>query len=105
VSATSLFVITCPNEPKFHFGRQEFLFVLAHNNDRLSPLFKQKSSYGFPDTAGSADNQTGFADKFRSHVPERSSITRMYGNLASHWLPGLLKRSSITRESTSPDWL
>jgi hypothetical protein len=29
----------------------------------------------------------------------------MYGNLASHWLADPLKRSSITRESTSPDWL
>jgi hypothetical protein len=49
--------------------------------------------------------QTGFADKFRSHIPERSPITLMYGNLASHWLADPLKRSSITRESTSPDWL
>ena len=53
----------------------------------------------------SANNQTGFADKFRSHIPERSPITLMYGNLASHWLADPLKRSSITRESTSPDWL
>jgi hypothetical protein len=36
---------------------------------------------------------------------ERSPITLMYGNLASHWLADPLKRSSITRESTSPDWL
>jgi hypothetical protein len=29
----------------------------------------------------------------------------MYGNLASHWLADPLMRFSITRESTSPDWL
>ena len=44
-------------------------FVLAHNDDRISPLFKQKCSAGFPDTAGSANNQTGFADKFRRTFP------------------------------------
>ena len=48
--------------------------VFAHNNNRLSPFFKLKCSYGFPDTAGSANNQTGLADKFRSHIPERSPI-------------------------------
>ena len=79
--------------------------VFAHNNNRLSALFKLKCSYGFPDTAGSANNQIGFADKSRSHIPERSSITLMYGNLASHWLADPLMRFSITRESTSPDWL
>lgn len=79
--------------------------VFAHNNNRFSPFFKLKCSCGLPDTAGSANNQTGFADKSRSHIPERSTITLMYGNLASHWLADPLKRSSITRESTSPDWL
>jgi hypothetical protein len=79
--------------------------VFAHNNNRLNPFFMLKCSYVFPDTAGSANNQTGVADKSRSHIPERSPVTLMYGNLASHWLADPLKRSSITRESTSPDWL
>jgi len=35
----------------------------AHNNNRLNPFFMLKGPYGFPDTAGSANNQTGFADK------------------------------------------
>jgi hypothetical protein len=79
--------------------------VFAHNNNCLNPFFMLKCSYGFPDTAGSANNQTGLADKSRSQIPERSPITLMYGNLASHSLADPLKRSSITRESTSPDWL
>jgi hypothetical protein len=57
------------------FGNQEFLLVFAHNNNRLNPFFMLKCSYGFPDTAGSANNQTGFADRSRSHIPERSPIT------------------------------
>jgi hypothetical protein len=51
------------------FGNQEFLLVFAHNKNRLSPFFKLKRSYGFPDTAGSANNQTGLADKFRRTFP------------------------------------
>jgi hypothetical protein len=45
------------------FGNQEVLLDFAHNNNRLNPFFMLKGPYGFPDTAGSANNQTGFADK------------------------------------------
>ncbi len=99
-----LFVVTFPNEPNSNSAAWSFSLFLPTTITASAP-FKQNSSYCLPNSAGLPDDQTSFSREFLAHVLPSILMTRILGKSPSHWPGDLLKRSSTTPESTSPDWL